>query len=249
MGVSRVALVERDKGGIGRLKKKKTHLEIRREGHKHLLLPVPRNAGQDILLRHIGDAHLIVLLRIVSEHHTFNPVLRLPDPALLEVVQDGLRLCLRACGVADITHGDAEAAAQQAAEVGRGVRELVLLPVALVQGDEDAEVVLPRGHFDRGSREFGGELVETPGGEALGGAVDVEGGDGGMVRGLLGEERDADGLVDAVEAELGVGARGEEGGRGEARFGGPDGGARAGWCGGAEGGYGGSGLGDVPVTL
>lgn len=55
------------------------------------------------------------------------------------------------------------------------VSELVLLVVALVEGDEDAEVMLAGGDFDGCPCEFCGELVEAACGEALGGTLDVEG--------------------------------------------------------------------------
>lgn len=55
------------------------------------------------------------------------------------------------------------------------VGELVLLVVSLVEGDEDAEVVLAGGDFDGCPCELCGELVEAARREALGGALDVEG--------------------------------------------------------------------------
>ena len=82
-------------------------LEIWCKGHKHLLLPVPGNARDHILLRHIGDALLVVLLGVISEHHALDAVLRLPKPAFLEVVEDRLDARLGTGGVALVPNADA----------------------------------------------------------------------------------------------------------------------------------------------
>jgi hypothetical protein len=73
--------------------------------------------------------------------------------------------------------------------------ELVLLVVAVLQGDEDAQVVCAGNDADVGAGEFCAQLIEAAGDDTLGGAVDVEGGDGRMVRRLLGEVRNFDQLV------------------------------------------------------
>lgn len=140
---------------------KRGYLEIRRKAHIHLLLPIPRDLRQDIRLRHVANALLIVVIRVIREHDALDLILRLSEPALLDIVQDGLDARLRTRGVALVADGDAEAAAQQAAEVRRRVRELVLLGAALVQSDEDAEVVLAGRDFDGCAGEFGRELVEA----------------------------------------------------------------------------------------
>jgi hypothetical protein len=90
------------------------------------------------------------------------------------------------------------------------VCELVLLVVAVLQGDEDAQVVGTGDDADVGARELCAQLVEAAGNDALGGAVNVEGGDGRVVRRLLGQVRDLDGLVGG---DAGGGARGLGAGR------------------------------------
>ncbi len=75
------------------------------------------------------------------------------------------------------------------------MRELVLLIVPIPQRDEDAEVVCARGDSDARSGKLCAELIETAGDDALLGTVDVEGGHGRMVGGLLGEVGDLDGLA------------------------------------------------------
>lgn len=55
------------------------------------------------------------------------------------------------------------------------VRELVLLVVALVQGYEDAKVVLTGRDLDGSPCKLCGELVEAARRQALGWALDVEG--------------------------------------------------------------------------
>lgn len=92
------------------------------------------------------------------------------------------------------------------------MRELVRLPVAAVERDEDAHVVLAGRDLDGGAGELCGDLVEAAGGEAALGAADVEGADGRVVRGLLGEVGDADEVIGPRGGgELG---HGEGGGRG-----------------------------------
>lgn len=55
------------------------------------------------------------------------------------------------------------------------VRELVLLPIALVQGDEDTEVMFAGRDLNRCPCELCRELVKASCAEAFGGALDVEG--------------------------------------------------------------------------
>lgn len=89
--------------------------------------------------------------------------------------------------------------------------ELVLLIVPVLEGDEDAQVVCASGDAHTCAGELCAELVVATGNDALFGAVNVEGGDRGVVRRLLGEVGDGDLLGVAGDA---VGAaRGRRGGR------------------------------------
>ena len=139
-----------------------------------------------------------------------DPVLRSTEPALLQIFQDDLRLRLGAGDVAGIGDGYAKGASQQAAQVCGRVCELVLFIVAVLQGDEDAQVVCAGNDANVGARELCAQLVEAAGNDALGGAVDVEGGDGGMVGRLLGQVRHLDELV---AGDAGGGAGGLRAGR------------------------------------
>lgn len=65
--------------------------------------------------------------------------------------------------------------------------QLVLLVVALLQCDEDAQVVSARNDANACASEFGAELVESFGLDTLLRAVDIEGGDRRVMRRLLGE--------------------------------------------------------------
>jgi hypothetical protein len=69
--------------------------------------------------------------------------------------------------------------------MGRGVCELVCLIVPLLEGDEDAKVVLAGRDLDGGTGELGRDLVEASSVKALLGAADVEGADGWVMRRLL----------------------------------------------------------------
>jgi hypothetical protein len=71
--------------------------------------------------------------------------------------------------------------------------------------------VLAREDLDGGAGEFGGDLVEATGADTLLLASDVEGADGRMVGGLLGQIRDADRL--ALRGRGGVLRNGEGDGR------------------------------------
>lgn len=65
--------------------------------------------------------------------------------------------------------------------------KLVLFAVALVEGDEDAQVVLSGQNLDRGAGELGGDLVKAAGRDATLWASDVKGTDWRVVGRLLGE--------------------------------------------------------------
>ena len=76
--------------------------------------------------------------------------------------------------------------------MGGWVFELVRFVVALLDRDEDAEVVLPRHHLDRGPGELGHNLIKTASVDPLFRAIDVEGAHGGVVRRLLRQVANAD---------------------------------------------------------
>ena len=103
--------------------------------------------------------------------------------------------------------------------------ELVLLIASVLQGDEDTQVVRSSHHSYTCTCELGAQLIITARTDALLGAVDIEGGDGRVVGGLLGEVGDGDGLAIAFDAV---------------------GGARGSRVGGLEGGV---GVFDLPVAL
>jgi hypothetical protein len=91
------------------------------------------------------------------------------------------------------------------------VCELVLFIVPVLQGDEDAQVVCSGNNAHACAGKLCAKLVIAAGNDTLLGAVDVEGGYGRVVRGLLGEVGDGDLLGVAGDA---VGAaRGRRGGR------------------------------------
>jgi hypothetical protein len=80
------------------------------------------------------------------------------------------------------------------------VCELVLFIAAVLQGDEDSQVVRA-GHYSYACAcELGAQLIITSCANALLGTVDVEGGDGRVVRGLLGEVGDSHCLAIALDA-------------------------------------------------
>ena len=85
--------------------------------------------------------------------------------------------------------------------------ELVLLIVAVVQRNEDAQIMSTSNHANVGPRELRAYLIEAPGGDALLRAVDVECGDRRVVGGLFGEVRDLDFLPIARRARAAGGGR------------------------------------------
>lgn len=73
--------------------------------------------------------------------------------------------------------------------------ELVFLIIPVLQRDEDAQVMCASNDTDVGASELRAQLVEASRDDALCGAVDVEGGDRGMVGRLFGKIRNLDQLV------------------------------------------------------
>lgn len=159
-----------------------------------LFPPGTAETDKNVLLGDVLDSGLGVILGIVAEDDALDLVGGAAKPALLDVAEDGLEAGLGAGDVGGVANGDAEGAAEDAAEVGGGVSELVLFAVALVELDEDAEVVLAGEDLNRGAGELGGDLVKAAGADAALGAGDVEGADGRVVRGLLGQVGDGEGL-------------------------------------------------------
>lgn len=80
------------------------------------------------------------------------------------------------------------------------MRELILLVIPVLQVDEDTQVVCSSDHAHASSSELRAQLVVSPRADALLGAVDVEGRNGRVVRGLFGEIRDRDSLAIAGHA-------------------------------------------------
>lgn len=76
---------------------------------------------------------------------------------------------------------------EKPAQISRWVRQLVLLIVSILQRDEDAQVVCASNYSHACAGEFRAQLVVTLGTNALLRAVDVEGGDGRVMRGLFGK--------------------------------------------------------------
>lgn len=89
---------------------------------------------------------------------------------------------------------------QNATEVGCRVCELVLLVIPVLQCNEDAQVVRSSHNTHTRTSELGAQLVVSLRTYALLWTVDVEGGNGRVVGGLLGEVRDGDSLAIASHA-------------------------------------------------
>ena len=70
--------------------------------------------------------------------------------------------------------------------------QVVLLVIAVLQGDEDAQIVRAGDDADAGAGKLCAELVEAARRYPLFRAVNVEGRNGWVVRRLLGEVGDAD---------------------------------------------------------
>jgi hypothetical protein len=100
-------------------------------------------------------------------------------------VQDDLDLGLGAGDICELADRDTQSSTEKTTEVRSRVRKLVGLAVTLVEGDEDAHVVLAREDLDGGAGELGSDLIEATGSDTLLGAGDVEGAHGRMVRCLL----------------------------------------------------------------
>lgn len=73
--------------------------------------------------------------------------------------------------------------------------ELVLLLIPIVKGYENAQVMCSSRDSYTRSCEFGAEVVISTSSDSLLRAIDIKGGYGGMMRGLLGQKRDSDFLA------------------------------------------------------
>ncbi len=72
----------------------------------HSISPAAFQSGQNVLLGDVFNSGSAVVLRVISEDNTNNFVLRLAQPALLQVVEYNLHLRLGAGDGACIGHGD-----------------------------------------------------------------------------------------------------------------------------------------------
>jgi hypothetical protein len=159
----------------------RAHQWLGAQGENNLLLPWPAQPHKDVLLGDIGNALLVVVLRVVTEDDAFHFVRGPTKPPLVEVVQDRLELRLRAGDVGHIADRYAQGAPENAAQVRRRVRQLVCFVVAPLYRDEDAQIVLSRHDFDGSARKLGRDLIEALGVDALLGAADIECADGRVV--------------------------------------------------------------------
>ena len=164
--------------------KKKAYNRFRTDSKDHLLFPGAVQPCQHVRIRNVLDANLVIFFRLVRENDAIHNVDG-SRPTLVAVVEDALDLGLGTRDVALLTHCDVQAAPEEATEVRIWMCELVGLLVALLEGDEDAEVVLAGHDFDARAGKPCRELVEAFGAEAPLGTADVEGRDGWMVRGLF----------------------------------------------------------------
>lgn len=145
----------------------------------------------------------MVIFGIVVENNTIDLVGAAAEPAFVDVVKDRLDLGLRAGKVGHFANRDTQSAAKDAAEVSSGVSELVCLAIAVIEGDENAEIVLARHDLDGGTGELCCDLVKAAGTEALFGARNVESADGRVMGCLLSEVRDADKFLVGAAVVLG----------------------------------------------
>lgn len=175
-------------------KGRKTYHWSRAKSKDDLFPPWTIQSGENVFLRHVLDTRLVVVFGIVAENDAVDLVGGAAQPALLDVVENGLDLGLGAGNVGCVADGDAKGAAEDAAEMGSGVGELVLFAVAAVEGDEDAKVVLAGEDLDRGAGKLGGNLVKAASADAALGAGNVESADGRVVGGLLGQVGDGERL-------------------------------------------------------
>lgn len=178
------------------------------EGEHDLFPPRSTQASKDILLRNILYTQLVIVLGVILENDSINLVCRSSQPSFIHIMKDDLDLGVWASDIRHFTDRNTQTTTQQTAEMRRGVRKLVLLASSPVHGNEDAQVVLTSSNLDASARELGSDLVKSFGANTLLWARDVEGTDWRVVRCLLCEIGDADGLgVGCRGAMLGYGQR------------------------------------------
>lgn len=90
-------------------------------------------------------------------------------------MQNSFDLRLRTGRIALVPYRHTQPTTQQATEMSRRVCELVLLIIALVQCDEDTEVMFARCNLNRCACELRRQLIEAASRKPLFGTLDVEG--------------------------------------------------------------------------
>lgn len=212
-----------------------TYHRLGTQGELNLFAPGTAQTGDDVRLRDVLYVELVVVLGIILEDDALDAIRGAAEPARLDVMQDRLELGLRTRNVRHLADADAQAASQYSTEVSGRVGQAVGLAAAVLERNEDAEVVLAGQDANARAGELGGDLIEATGREAALGTADVKGAHGRVVRGLLGEVGDADGLVVRGQGDMLRNGEGDGGGVFVALGGLEAGGAASGSASGLEG--------------
>lgn len=160
-----------------------------------LFSPGPAETNENILVGHVLDPRLVVILRVIPKDNAVDFVCGSAQPALLDVVENGLEFCFRTCDVGHFTDRHAERTSQDAAQVSSRMCELVCFATKLVQRNKNAQVVFAWQNFDRGASEFGRDLVEAARRQTPFGACNVKGAHRRVMRRLFGEIGDSNRLL------------------------------------------------------
>ena len=150
-------------------------------------MPAAFKSCQHVLFRDVFDAHLMIVLGIISIHYAIDFVLCLTQPILLEVVKDDFDFGFAARQEAAVRDCNGQGASKHTAKMCDWMCQLILLIVSIFQVDKYAQVMCSGCDSDTSTCEFGAYLVETACADTFHGAIDKEGGDRGVMRSLLGD--------------------------------------------------------------
>ena len=126
-----------------------------------LVLPAAFKSRKNVFFRDILYPGRAVVVWVVVEDDTQYPILCLPEPAFLQVVEDYFYPRLGACDVTCVCDSDGQRSPQHTGQLRCGMCKSILLIVVMLNVDEDAQIMRPRSHTHACPCELGAELVKT----------------------------------------------------------------------------------------
>ena len=118
-------------------------------------MPTAVKSRQNIFFGDVFDTRLIVFIRIISEHHTIDPILCLAHPVLLKIVKNDFCFGFAACQEAAVRNCNRQRAAKQTAKMCNWMSQLIFLVVPVFEINKYSEIMCSWCDSDTGPCEFG----------------------------------------------------------------------------------------------